>query len=227
MRGLPGGISDEQGIDPANVNQVLLFVDRPKKDHAFAAANFRAGGEADRLPADEAKLFPLVDAFGQYRHKDWPGKVHSVEELHQRREEESLDLSKNPGPAERDQYGGWSSGPQRQATGRFHTEKIDGVWWLIDPEGKLFWSHGIDCVGSGNAVTPITDRENWFAELPPAGSPLAAFYGEGNWAPHNYYEGRGTYRTFNFTAANLRRKYGEQWESEFRQLAIGGCEAGG
>ena len=128
-------------------------------------------------------------------------------------------MAKNPGPADRDQYGGWLSGPKREATGRFRTEKIDGVWWLVDPEGRLFWSHGIDCVGSANAVTPITDRENWFADLPSSDSPLAIFYGEGNWAPHNYYEGRGTYKTFNFTAANLLRKYGERWQNDFNRLA--------
>ena len=170
------------------------------------------------MPAEEAKLFPLIDTFGQYRHKDWPGKVHSVEELRQRKEQEALDLTKNPGPADRDQYGGWLSGPKREATGRFRTEKIDGVWWLVDPEGRLFWSHGIDCVGSANAVTPITDREKWFADLPASDSPLAIFYGEGNWAPHNYYEGRGTYKTFNFTAANLLRKYGDAWQNDFNRL---------
>ena len=139
--------------------------------------------------------------------------------LRQHKEQEALDLANNPGPADRDQYGGWLSGRKQEATGRFRTEKIGGVWWLIDPEGRLFWSHGIDCVGAASAVTPITDRENWFAELPSFDSPLAIFYGEGNWAPHNYYEGRGNYRTFNFTAANLLRKYGEHSQSDFNRLA--------
>ena len=45
MRGLPGGMSDEQGIDPANVNQLLLFVDQPKDDQQFIASNFRAAAK--------------------------------------------------------------------------------------------------------------------------------------------------------------------------------------
>jgi len=30
------------------------------------------------------------------------------------------------------------------ATGFFHTEQIDGVWWLVDPEGKTFYMVGTD-----------------------------------------------------------------------------------
>ncbi|MHC5039730.1 MAG: beta-galactosidase [Planctomycetota bacterium] len=41
---------------------------------------------------------------------------------------------------------------KRKATGFFRTEKIDGVWWLINPEGELFWSVGACCTGGGNPV---------------------------------------------------------------------------
>jgi hypothetical protein len=88
-------------------------------------------------------------------------------------------------------------------------EKHEGKWWLVDPEGRLFWSHGIDCVRMEN-ITPITDRKHWFADLPGKDSPFALFLGRGNWAPHGYYKGK-PYETFNFTGANLLRKYGEDW----------------
>jgi hypothetical protein len=35
----------------------------------------------------------------------------------------------------RDPYGGWP-GVRGRATGSFHAEQIDGVWWLITPEGR-------------------------------------------------------------------------------------------
>ena len=76
----------------------------------------------------------------------------------------------------------------------------------------MFWSHGVDCVGFGQGSTPITDREFYFADLPGKDSPLAVFYGKGSWAPHNYYENKGEYRTFNFRGANLVRKYGSDWQ---------------
>ncbi|MGO9109022.1 MAG: beta-agarase [Thermoguttaceae bacterium] len=171
------------------------------------------------IPADmtEAKLFPMIDEFGQYRHVDWPGKMHSKSELLGQKAVEADDLAKNPGPAQWDTFGGWKPGPQLAATGRFRTEKHDGKWWLVDPEGRLFWSHGIDCVDTGWSTTPITDREQWFASLPAKDSPLGKFYGHGYWAPHNYYEGK-SYETYNFTAANLQRKYGDDWERQVHDL---------
>ena len=217
MRGYPGGWSDK-GIDPRAIEQVIIFVSRPTTDHHFQLARLRAGGQyLDILPQEETKLFPLIDAYGQYVHKDWPGKVHKAEELAARRDEEARDLEKHPGPQGWDQYGGWKAGPQLQATGRFRVEKYQGQWWLVDPEGRLFWSHGIDCVGTDNA-TPTTDREYLFADLPARDAPLGQFRGQGRWGPHNYYENK-TYETFNFTGANLLRKYGPDWRQDFFRIA--------
>jgi hypothetical protein len=171
------------------------------------------------VPADttDAKFFPLIDEFGQYRHADWPGKTHSTSELVKHKDAEAADLAQNPGPAEWDTYGGWKSGPQLSASGRFRVEKYDGKWWLVDPEGRLFWSHGIDCVDMSWSTTPITDRESWFASLPAKDSALRKFYGRGEWAPHNYYEGK-SYETYDFSGANLQHKYGDNWQKQFREL---------
>jgi agarase len=48
-----------------------------------------------------------------------------------------------------DRYGGWK-GIRRVATGRFRVEQIDGVWWLVTPDGHVLFSNGptgIDPVG--------------------------------------------------------------------------------
>ena len=165
----------------------------------------------------EDRFFPLIDEFGQYRHADWPGKTHSPGDLEKQRRAEAADLARHPGPNEWDVYGGWQQGPQLAATGRFRTEKRDGRWWLVDPLGRLFWSHGIDCVDTSWSTTPITDRERWFAALPAKTSPLGTFFGRGHWGPHNYYEGRN-YETYSFAAANLKRKYGDDWRRQFQDL---------
>ena len=210
MRGFPGGWSENGGIDPANVDKFLVFVPRPKADHRFLIANVRAGGAYhESAPADACKLFPLIDAFGQYVHKDWPGKIHTAADFAERKKAEVEDLSSHPGPGDWDQYGGWKAGPQLEALGRFRVEKREGKWWFVDPEGHLFWSHGIDCVRMENS-TPTTDREHWFAALPAKSDPLGRFYGRGSWAPHGYYQGK-SYQTFNFTGANVYRKFGDDW----------------
>ena len=81
----------------------------------------------------------------------------------------------------------------------------------------MFWSHGVDCVRWTSGYTPITDREFWYANLPRRGTPLAQFFGKGAWAPHGYYQGR-RYETYNFTGANLMRKYGEDWKQQFSEI---------
>lgn len=43
------------------------------------------------------------------------------------------------------QFGGLTSRNEK-ATGFFHTAKIDGRWWLVDPEGCLFLNKGVTSV---------------------------------------------------------------------------------
>lgn len=202
-------------LDASNVTQLVVFVNQPKEDHLFEIDNIRAGGQIQIL--DSSTFLPFIDPFGQYIHKEWPGKTHSIEELIAYGRAEKQDLELYPGPDDRNQYGGWASGPELKATGFFRVQKYKDRWWLVDPNGKLFWSHGIDCVGSGNA-TPITDRENYYKDLPGDDSPFAQFYGSGGWAPHGYYQTHSPYKTYDFSRANLRRKYGENFEQAFTEI---------
>ncbi|MFQ5869898.1 MAG: beta-galactosidase [Candidatus Zixiibacteriota bacterium] len=221
MRGYPGGLSKEKGIDASIINQLIVFVNNPTADHVFEISDIRAGGSyvpPKWLSMDENEFFPLIDEYGQFIHKDWPNKTKSIKDLAKRKEEEDIDLAKHPGTKDWNSYGGWKAGPQLTATGYFRVEKHKGKWWLVDPDGRLFWSHGIDCVRSGNGVTPITDRKYLFQDLPDESSPLARFYGKGSWGPHNYYEGKN-YEIYNFTGANLFRKYGRDWKRQFAEMA--------
>ena len=202
-------------LDTSNVTQLVIFINHPKQDHVFEIDNIRAEGQIQVL--DASTFLPFIDEFGQYTHKEWPGKTHSIEELIAHGRAEKQDLDAHQGPTEWDQYGGWAAGPKLRATGFFRVQKHKDKWWLIDPEGHLFWSHGIDCVGSGNA-TPITDRENYYKNLPAEESPFARFYGSGTWAPHGYYREHAPYKTYDFSRANLRRKYGEGFEQAFADI---------
>jgi hypothetical protein len=218
MRGYPGGLDEEHGIDTAGINQLVIFVSRPAAEHVFEISNIRAGGTlAFPLPADESRWFPMIDALGQYMHKDWPGKIHAPEELQKRKAEEAADLAAHTGPADWDQYGGWKNGPQLSASGRFRVEKIDALWWLVDPEGRLFWSNGVDCVEPGHDATALTNRREWFADLPTDDSPPAAFYGRGFNRPRGANRNRSN-ETYNFGAANLLRKYGDDWKAQFAAI---------
>jgi hypothetical protein len=142
-------------------------------------------------------FFPFVDEFGQYKHEDWPGKVQSDEDLMQHRYHEGGFLHENPGMPDRSQYGGWTGGPQLEATGHFRTEKYKGKWWLVDPEGYLYWSHGVTGVGHG-AESRITGREHYFEKLP----------------KRHVSNGQ-----VDFYRANQERKYGSNWPVITRHLA--------
>ncbi len=215
MRGYPpeAGGNDVRAIDLRNVTQLLLFSPKPKSDHSVIVDDITATGpyKAHRAPK---KFLPMIDEFGQYMHRDWPGKIKPIKDFATNAAAEAKDLAANPGPKKRNEFGGWTGGPELGATGWFRTAKHDGKWWLVDPKGKLFWSHGIDCVHS-HAATPITDREHYFRNLPGAKTMLSKYYGKGWWAPHGYYKDHSPYRTYDFATANLRRKYDDRWAKIF------------
>ncbi len=152
------------------------------------------------------KFYPFVDEYGQYLYDDWPGKINSLEDLTASDAKEGLALAEHGDMPSWNKYGGWDDGPQLKAIGRFRVEKHDGKWWFVDPEGKLFWSHGIDCVEFGTQTrTRISGREQYFKYLPSPGSEEAKLYTTTGPA------GNET-RWLSFHALNLFRKYGEPWK---------------
>ncbi|MDQ0289822.1 hypothetical protein [Oligosphaera ethanolica] len=180
----------------------------PRKD-----VNEAASGKNWRdMSADE--FFPMIDQYGQFKHEDWPGKVHSDDDMRAAIATEDADLAAKPRPTTWNQYGGWADGPQHEATGHFYPKKINGKWWLVDPEGRLFWSHGPTCVRVFEGRTPITDREHLYEWLPERDGEYKFAYGKGKSAPFAYYKDK-EYSTFCFPAANLYRKYGENWDEIF------------
>ncbi len=221
MNGFPQGLYASGGIEPGNIVALTIFVDVPG-DHRFEVSNIRAFGkyqEPTWMHMGEKEFFPFIDAFGQFKHKEWPGKVHAPEDLKARRDEEATQLATVPAPKEWDSWGGWANGPKLKATGHFRTQKHQGKWWLVDPDGALFFSTGITCVGTASAVTAIDERESYFESLPTGkDDPLARFLFDGgkSWGG-GFYAGKSP-KMFNFTAANLQRKYGADWEKTYPEL---------
>ncbi len=221
MRGYPVGIGPGwQTIDPTKITRINVFLTKPAADHLFDIESIRATGRfelATPSTSDANPFIPFIDKFGQYRHRDWLGKVHSLDELDARRGEEARELAAAPAPAEWNQFGGWKAGPQLEATGFFRTEKRDGKWWLVDPEGRLFFSIGMDAMSSSEA-TVVQDREHFFADFPGHEPDFAAFLMK-NVAPlKGHYAGRKV-RAFSFGGANLLRKYGTGWTEATNEVA--------
>ncbi len=107
---------------------------------------------------------PLVDEFGQWIPAEWPGKAKTLDDLKNAWSEEEKSLqSENLAITK---YGGFPDTKAR-ATGFFRTEKIDGVWWFVDPEGHLFFSNGSNCMGPWADLSRVKGREYIFTILPP------------------------------------------------------------
>ena len=218
LRGYPVVAGGPGTIKPTNITQILLFVSQPKERYVFEVGDVRVTGDYTAPTAwttDADLFFPFIDTFGQYKHKDWPGKIHSPAELQQQRELEAKELVAQPGPKDWDRYGGWAEGPQLRATGFFRTEKYRGKWWLVDPDGRLFFSHGIDCVRMID-TTPIEARASWFENFPGTEPEFKEFLGSG-WALKGHYAGQSP-QCFAFAAANLKRKYGADWQAAYAAI---------
>ena len=212
MHAAPG----QSTIDPTEIVQIIIFLRQPREDHLFAIDNVRFETPMTEMKTED--FLPFIDEFGQFIHDDWPGKTHNEQELVAHRKAESLDLAAHPGPKSFDRFGGWKDGPQLKPSKFFRTEKIDDKWWFVNPDGRLFWSHGIDSVSTRFGATGIADREEYFLNLPDPGNVLAQFYSQSSWA-FGFYANRTPFKTYNFHNANLFRKYGEQWRQEFADVA--------
>lgn len=201
MQGAPGGTLS-RGTDLSRIKQVKVEIYSNgmatiKLSDLYGADDYISPAKI----ASQTNFFPFIDVFGQYIHGQWPGKITGVEDMKGSHEKELIELNNIPAPANFNRYGGWDNGPELNATGHFRVEKYNNRWWLVDPDGKLFWSHGPTCVRFSNAETQVTGREKFFRDLPAPDSEYAFCYNRTN---------NGD--IYNFTAANLYRKFGPDWK---------------
>jgi len=162
-------------------------------------------------PGDQyLDTIPSVDEFGQWNLGEFEGKIHSLDELKKEWEaEDNETLEKNP--FNYSQYGGYLN-KKVKATGYFRTEKVDGRWWFVDPEGYLFLSVGVDCIapGRGGVAKDVDKRRNMFRELPPTTvSPAGTARGNNTRQPDP-----------SFGQWNLMRRYGDDYREKSNENII-------
>jgi hypothetical protein len=120
---------------------------------------------------------------------NWPGKVKNVAGLKAAWKGEDEQLAR-PIDFGFSRFGGWTAHKEK-ATGYFHTARIADKWWLVDPEGFLFYSNGMDCVRHSDS-TRFKGRETLFAKPPATSADTIDFYsanaalryGTTDYAPH-------------------------------------------
>ena len=212
---------DHHAVDTAHIAVVRIYLNKP--------------GIARTMVLDNIRLLPglsydqIVDAYGQSAKEEWTGKLTHLSQFQSRRSEEEAELKLRPTLADRDEFGAWASGPKLEATGFFHTAKYQGKWWLVAPNGRLFFSIGLDCVTTREGGTVVEGRENMFQWLPSANDPLAAFFDTSRTtAPVGLRDIKlNSGKEFNFYAANLQRKYGDDWKQKWQETALARLRAWG
>lgn len=133
-----------------NITEIALGVRGNISPKTLVVDNLRLRRNPEH---DLSFLEGIVDEFGQNAKVDYPIKVHSLAELKQAADEELAALAKSGLMPDRSRFGGWKDGPKLEATGYFRVEKVDGKWWMVDPEGHLFFSNGLANVRMANLTT--------------------------------------------------------------------------
>lgn len=124
-------------------------------------------------------------------------------------------------PVEQTTYGSLASS-KLNATGFFRTEKIDGRWWVVDPDGYLHLQRAVAGVRLGRSenneaamAKKYKTEKNWIKQtiktLQDAG-----FYGSGSWSSDDLIEEYnekadepfGNSRIFNFMASYGKKRGG-------------------
>lgn len=202
-------------VDLARVDRMILTVSR-KSDAVARFCLTPVTATAEEPPLLEKLVLPkgpLIDELGQSTLHDWPGKSRDADEVTARMKAQ---LAAAPGrrwPDGFSKWGGWAEKRVR-ATGLFRTHHDGRRWWLVDPDGCLFWSAGMDCVRVDNVcnVEGLADALTWGPD--PAG-PYAPMYSAG---------GRG----MNYLAANFIRAFGPgEWREAWAKIALAELKRGG
>jgi hypothetical protein len=198
-------------VDLARVDRMRILVHRKAEGAMrFCLTPVTATAEEPAALTDPIlPKGPLLDELGQSRLHTWPAKSKSDEEVTARLRSQ---LEAAPGqrwPEEFSRWGGWKQ-RRVEGTGFFRTHHDGKRWWLVDPEGHLFWSAGPDCV-SVNTTAACGGLEKALSWMPDP---------EGEYAPI-YSRWHGRVRGINYLAANLIRAFGPgEWYDRWSQIAL-------
>ncbi len=212
-RGLP--------TDPQSVERVEITV-LPGKD--FKGAKLRRVYVANEEPVFVPPGKPMIDEMGQLIGHEWPTKTYSIEEMTARLQADYQTALTTSAPDRGlSPYGGYLE-KRFDATGWFRTQYDGKRWWLVDPDGYAFFSHGI-CYGTRMGEFGwFTGMESFYTNPP---SPDDLLYKGAFTKPKyiaEYVKRNGeTERSndlmFNPARANMMRVFGENWWNAWRTIA--------
>ncbi|MEZ9310987.1 beta-galactosidase [Vibrio sp. 10N.286.49.F3] len=209
----------EKSLNTSEIHTISLYLQNPTKDAEIIVDTIRLVPD---LSSDTSRYENIVDKYGQFTGDEWEEKIHSDEELRAAGKKELANIGKAKPLSDRCTYGGWSEGSKLEATGFFRTEKVDGQWTLVDPQGCKFFMTGLANIRMADTVTitgvdfdDVSTREgakvhselrnSMFEWLPEYSDPLAEAYSYAGYV-HSGAVKKG--EVYSFYLANQMRKYG-------------------
>lgn len=138
-----------KNLDLTQITNVSFAINTQVSDRSLNVDNARL---IQATKTDSNYLVNLIDKYGQNANMDFAQKTTSDKQLRAVSKAELASLRSTPN-AGRSRFGGWKDGPKLKSTGFFRTEKYKGKWSLVDPDGYLFFSHGLANVRMANTTT--------------------------------------------------------------------------
>lgn len=198
------GVVSGHRLPPEMISKVTFGLGPgPEAQKVWISAMYLSKARPSEFPSGA----PVVDEFGQWAVKSWPGKIQSEAELKQRNQQILEKARSAKFPEDWSQYGGWKA-KQFKATGFFRTQHDGKRWWLVDPGGYTFYSVGVDGVGPYSSG-PTAGMDGLFESIPPTTGRLTAA------------AARSPIAGVSFVTANLIRAFGEGWRTSWGEMARG------
>lgn len=184
----------DDSIDQAKIQAISITSIPSVNDRRWSMSNIYLSQEPLELKSDH---LPYIDSMGQCLHKSWPEKMKSEEDL-----VAFLQSERNSAPSSIDDgYGGWKS-LQFESTGFFRTQRDQGRWWLIDPDGYALFSVGMDCVRPHSETSYEQVSHLFPKQVQTSGVFQEAASGHG----------------YDFAVANLIKAFGQTWKEDWTEL---------
>lgn len=196
-------------IPPGSWKSVTLAIQRkPQPSAQFYISPLTCSpGEPAQLVRPVLPRGPLMDELGQSRLHDWDGKQKNGEALVRHLGGLYRQAPRRRWPASYSRWGGWRKS-KIKASGFFQTHHDGRRWWLVDPDGYLFWSSGLDCVHA--SIDNESKVETRFMRLDRAHTDLPNVLGPaGRCFRLNPWHGKDD-REFNYLEANFVRAFGPE-----------------
>lgn len=197
-------------VDLNKVDRMRFYIHRKSEQTArFCLTPVRATEED--VAVIEHPVLPkggLLDEIGQSTIHNWSGKTNGLEEM-KTNLQARLEGANHTLPESFSKWGGWKNRKISQGTGFFQVQKEGDRWWLVDPDGHLFWSAGIDSVRVDTSAN-VHLLEDALSFLPPREGEFAEIFDDRQGQLH-----------VNYLAANYIRTFGQDgWRDKWAAIAL-------